>query len=451
MPLAPIKKKMIRRLLEVGSDENVRKSLSKLHPSDIAPIFSELPPGDRSRLVEILFSIKKAGEVLREMPEHFLPEILPKIENEKLSRMISNLEPDDALYLLELIEEERRNKLLELLPTDMRGLMEQMILYPEDSAGSIMNVKVIPLREEMTAQDAIDHIRANQEQIGIYYLYVVDPAGCLSGILNLRDLLLAKPVKKIEELMNRQVMSVEPTIDREKVAQQFSQYNLLGMPVVDENRKLLGMITVDDVIDIIEEEATEDMYYMAGLSEADRAFSPIRHSVRRRLPWMTFNLGTAIISAFVVGFFRNSIVEAVSLAIFLPVVAQLSGNVGIQTLTVINRSIALGELQFASAGRAMLKEMGTGVVIGLIVGVALGVVGYVWIGNMYLGIVLASAMFLTIIIAGTIGAMIPLMLRAFGFDPALGSGVVVISLTDILGFSVYLSLGTFFLSYLPAS
>ncbi len=220
------------------------------------------------------------------------------------------------------------------------------------------------------------------------------------------------------------------------------------MPVVDENRKLLGMITVDDIIDIVEEEATEDMYYMAGLSEADRAFSPLKESVRRRLPWIAFNIGTACLSALVVGMFQHSIVQVVALAIFMPVVVQLAGNVGIQTLTVITRSIALGELEFATAGRAIGKEMGAGLTIGLVTGLVVGAIGYLWMGNVYLGLVLATSMFLTMVLAGTMGALIPLTLRALGFDPALGSGVVVVAITDIAGFVIFLGLGTTFLSYL---
>ncbi len=446
MSASPIKSKMIRRLLEVGSADNIRKSLKKLHPADIAPLFSELPPSDRSRLIDILFSLKKVGKVLKEMPEYFLREILHEIDDQKLVTAMNNLQPDDALYLLEGIEEERQKELLQLLPHNTRNALEQLTLYPEDSAGSMMNVSVVALKESMTAQDAIDHIRANSERMGINYLFVVDDNQRLSGLLSLRDLLLAKQETLISDIMNLQVISCEPTLDREEVAQLFAQYNLLSMPVVDENHKLLGAITVDDVIDIIEEEATEDIYYMAGLSEADRAFSPLKESVRRRLPWTALNLATASLAAFVVGLFRDSIAEAVSLAVFMPVVAQMAGNVGIQTLTVITRSIALGEIEFSTAGKAISKEMGSGLIIGLLAGVVIGAISYLWMGNMYLGGVLAAAMVLTMVLAGTIGALIPLMLRSFGFDPALGSGVVVTSASDILSFVIYLGLGTLFLN-----
>lgn len=448
MPLSPIQSKMIHRLLELGSVENIRKSLAKLHPSDIAMLFSELSPQDTSRLLEILFSLKKAGTVLRELPEHFLPEILPHIKDQRLAAAISNLEPDDSLFLFEHIDDDRKKTILEILPTATRNYIEQMILYPEDSAGSIMNVSVVTLQEEMTAQEAIEHLRANKEQMGIYYLYVVDEANQLSGIVKLRELLLAKAEMRIGDLMNRDVISVGPTVDREEVAQLFSKYNLLGMPVIDEQRQLLGIITVDDVIDIVKDEATEDMYYMAGLSEADRAFSPVRESVRRRLPWMTLNLATAFMAAIVVGLFQQSIAKAISLVVFMPVVAQLAGNVGIQTLTVITRSIALGELEFATAGRAIAKEMGTGLIIGVLIGIVLGLVGYLWMGNIYFGLILVLAMIATMVLAGSIGAMIPLVLRKLDFDPALGSGVVVIALTDALSFLIYLGLGTIFLHLL---
>ncbi len=448
MPLSSIQQKMLRRLIDIGSPENLRRSLDKLHPSDIATLFSELAPGDMMRVLEVLFSLKKGGKVLREMPEYFLPGILPKIEDQRLANVLGNLEPDDALFLLEHIGEERQQELFDLIPGANRNYLQQMILYPEDSAGSIMNVNVVTLQEEMQAHEAIDHLRENRGQMGIYYLYVIDTEGRLAGLLSMRDLLLSRPDVKVSTLMMREVMNVQPTEDKEKVAQMFAKYNLLGMPVLDENRKLLGMITVDDVIDIVKEEATEDMYYMAGLSEADRAFSPLRESTRRRLPWMVLNLATAFVAAWIVGLFQDSIVKAISLAIFMPVVAQLAGNVGIQTLTVITRSIALEELEFAKAWRAIFKEMGTGLAIGTSLGLLTGLVGYLWIGNAYLGLILFLSMVLTMAVAGALGSLIPLTLRALHLDPALGSGVVVIATTDILSFLVFLGLGTVFLNYL---
>lgn len=450
MTLAPIQAKMLRRLLEVGSLENIRRSLEKLHPSDIALLFSELPPDDIARLLEILFTMKKAGLVLSEMPEYFLPEILPKIEDKKLATSLSNLEPDDALVLLDQLPDERQDEVMGLLPPKVRSNLERLILYPKDSAGSIMNVDIVSLREDLTAQDSIEHLRANKEHIGINYLYVVDEGNRLSGILNMRDLLLAKADTNIAELMTRDVISVDPMTDREEVAQQFAQYDLLSMPVVDSDRTLLGTITVDDIIDIVKEEATEDMYYMAGLSEADRAFSPIRESVRRRLPWMTFNLATAMVAALVVGLFQQSIVKAVSLAIFMPVVAQLSGNVGTQTLTVITRSIAIGEFEFATAWKAVIKEMFSGLTIGLVLGTILALLSYLWTGNLHLGGLLLLALILTMVIAGTAGSLIPLTLRALKIDPALGSSVLVQAITDATSFAIFLGLGTLFLNRLGA-
>jgi magnesium transporter len=440
--------KMLRRLLEVGSTENIRKSLEKIHPSDIVIIFSELQASEQERLLQILFSIKKAGKVLREMPEYLLPEVFPDIDDKKLATMLGNLQPDDAHFLLENMEEERQHAILELIPAPTRQYLEQLLLYPEDSAGSIMNVHAPKITEGMTAQGTIEHLRANREERGIFYIYVVDEDQRLSGILNLRDLLFAKSETPVEELMNREALTVGPEEDKEKVAQFFAKYNLLSMPVVDESRKLLGVITVDDVIDIVKEEATEDIYYMAGLSEPDRAFSSLGESVRRRLPWMALNLGTALLGALVIGYFQESIVKAVALAVFLPVVAQLSGNVGIQTLTVITRSIALGELEFASAAQAILKEMGTGLMLGLIMGLAVGGVGYLWIGNMYLGIILSCALVMAMVLGGTLGAVIPLAMRQLHIDPAMGSGVVVVAITDVFSFLTFLGLGTVLLDQL---
>jgi magnesium transporter len=243
-------------------------------------------------------------------------------------------------------------------------------------------------------------------------------------------------------------VSVRADASQEEAAQLVSRYNLLAIPVVDAEDRMLGVITVDDVIEVIHEEATEDIYHLAGLSEDDRVFTPPMLSVRKRLPWMLINLGTAFLAAWVVGLFQRSLQEVVALAIFLPVVAGMGGNGATQTLTVITRAIALGEIEFSSGLRAVAKELTVGLAIGSVTGLAAAGVALLWKGNPYLGLVLFLSMVANLAIAGLVGAAVPLVLKALKQDPALGSGVIVTTFTDCCGFFAFLGIATLFLEHL---
>ncbi len=245
--------------------------------------------------------------------------------------------------------------------------------------------------------------------------------------------------------MIREPVRVTADTDQEVVADQVARYNLLAVPVTDTNGRMLGVITVDDVIDVITEEATEDMYHLAGLSEEDRVFSPASHSVRKRLPWMLINLGTCFLAAWVVGLFERTLEQVVALAIFMPVVAGMGGNGGTQALTVLTRGIALGEIEFSSGLRAARKELAVGVVIGVTTGVVSAAVAYFWHGSPVIGVALFLAMVLTMAVAGLLGAADPLMLKAVRMDPALGAGVIVTTFTDVFAFFSFLGIGTLLL------
>jgi magnesium transporter len=280
------------------------------------------------------------------------------------------------------------------------------------------------------------------------YLYVVNEGGRLRGVVPIRRLVSAPPSRPCGELMIPDPASVNAFADQEEAARLVARYNLLAIPVVDDNGRMLGVITVDDVIDVITEEATEDMYHMAGLSEEDRVFSPASTSVRKRLPWMMINLATAFLAAWVVGLFEHSIQQIVALAVFMPIVAGMGGNGGTQALTVITRGIALGEIEFSTGLRAVLKEVLVGVVIGAATGLVSAGIALVWRGNPYLGLVLFLAMIINMGVAGLSGAAIPLMLKAVRQDPALGSGVIVTTFTDVFGFLSFLGIGTLMINYL---
>jgi magnesium transporter len=312
-----------------------------------------------------------------------------------------------------------------------------------------MTTRFVALDVHMTAQESIDRIRAMGDHAeAVLYLYVVDEKGGLTGIVPIRRLVAAPPDRPVGELMIRDPVRCRADADQEEAARAVARYNLLAIPVVDDENRLLGVITVDDVIEVINEEATEDMYYMAGLHEEDRVFTTPFQSVRRRLPWMLLNLAAAFVAAWVVGRFEETLRQIVALAFFMPVVAGMGGNSGIQSLTVITRGIALGEIEFSSGLRLIGKEFVVALGIGAVAGGVAAGAATLWQGSPLLGGVLFVAMVVTIAIAGMLGAAVPLLLKALRQDPALGSGVIVTTLTDVTGFVTFLGIGTLLLDRL---
>lgn len=439
---------MIRRLLLSGNEGKIAHALGKIHPADLSILFSEVSANESQKLIDALCSIEIAGKTIRELPEFIIPDILELIDDNKLTLIISRQEPDDALFLLEKVPESRWRIILEKLPGPQRKELDKLLLYPKNSAGSAMTSNIITLKADMTVEEAIESLRNKPETEGIFYIYVVDDGGCLVGVQSLRSLVMAAKDKKIRDIMIHDVHSVLATTPQEGAAQIVGQYNLLALPVVNENRELLGVITVDDVIDIVKEEATEDIYHLVGLSGVDRAVTPVKIKVKKRLPWMIINLATATLAATVVGFFQKSIEQFVALAVFMPIVAGVGGNGAHQSLTVIVRSIALGELAFVRVYKAIFREVANGLILGLICGSVMGIVSYFWKGNIYLGIVLFIAMTLNLVMGGLMGATIPIIFKMLKQDPALGTSVFVSMFTDVLGFFFFLGIATLMLNYL---
>jgi magnesium transporter len=327
--------------------------------------------------------------------------------------------------------------------------VRELINYPEGTVGRIMTTDFMALPPDTTAQGAIDKIRERGELESFFYLYVIDEAGKLVGVVPIRNLVIAPRDRRLSDMMITEPVKANVFMDQEEAARLVSRYELLALPIIDEAGRLEGIITVDDVIDIINEESTEDMYKMAGLAEEDRVFTPISRSVRKRLPWTILNLVTASLAASVVGFFEGTLHEIVALVTFMPVIAGVGGNGATQTATVIIRAIALGELEFASAWKAIVKQVSVNICIALAAGTLIALAAILWKGNPFLGAVLASAMIFNLgLMAGFAGAVIPLLLKALKFDPALGAGIIVTGLTDAFGFLSFLGLATLFRHYL---
>lgn len=445
----PIDYETVREMLRTATPDRVLRFIGKSHPADIALLFKGLEPDEVRKLFDVLFSARRAAKTLKELPPDLLPDIMAMLDDDKVARVIARANPDDAVAFIDSLPEERREHIMSLLDPERREEVRELISYPEGTVGRIMTTDFMALSPNTTAQGAIDKIRDRGELEAFFYLYVVNETGMLVGVVPIRNLVIAPRDRTLREMMIADPVRANVMMDQEEAARLVSKYELLALPLVDDEGRLEGIITVDDVIDIINEESTEDMYKMAGLAEEDRVFTPVNRSIRMRLPWMVLNLATAVMAATVVGFFEGTIAKVVALATFMPIVAGMGGNGLTQTITVMVRAIALGELEFSSAKDAVIRQVSVNFVIAFITAAIMAMIAYFWTENLYLGLVLAMAMLINLgIIAGLFGALIPLTLKWLGFDPAIGSAVIGTTFTDIFGFLSFLGLSTIFVSYL---
>ena len=440
----------VKRLLRVGATANLVNLLQKQHPADLAQVFGELTDKDRHSAFSLLVerNSRLAMEALSELGPEGGAALLAGRSAEEIGKLLQELPSDDAAALIDNLPEDLSTSVLELMRRKESASVENLLEYPEQTAGRIMNPNVFALSEELTVGEAITELQSSRDVEMVFYLYVVDVRRHLVGVVSLRRLLLVSPETPLKRIMTADLISVRVDTDQEEVARQVASYNLLAIPVVDEENKLVGVITVDDVIDVIKDEATEDIYRLAGVATDERAFTPAGESLRKRLPWLTVNLVTAFIAAAVVGLFERTIDRVVALAVFMPIVAGMGGNAATQTLTVVVRGIALGELSWGNSRKALLKEAAVGIGNGLALGLLAAAVAWAMKGDLVLAAVLAMAMVINMFVAATAGTLIPLGLRALKVDPALASSVFITTLTDVAGFASFLGLATVFLKYL---
>ena len=440
--------RVIRRFVRRGARDGVARLLDRLHPADVVQVLRALAPPERRAFIDVLIGQERSGLVLAELPRALQIDVLSQVSDERVAVLVSRQPPDEAADLLGLLPPERADAVLRQLDEATAANLDRLMTYGRETAGGMMTTHYLALAGTTRVADAIARIREKPEAEMVFYLYAVDEHGRLEGVVSLRQLVLARPDHDLHAIMNPRVIRVRTDTSRAEVASLISRYNLLAVPVVDAGDRLVGIVTVDDAIDALTDETTRELYRMAGLNTEDRVTSPARSSVRRRLPWMIVNLGTALLASWVVGLFESSIAQVVALATFMPIVAGMGGNGATQTLTVVIRGIALGEIGFSSARRAILREVAIGVSIGLVTGSLMAVVAMLWKGNPMLGLVIGLAMIINLIVAGATGATIPLVLKWLGIDPALGSGVIVTTFTDCCGFLSFLGIATLLLRHL---
>ena len=430
--------------LEKGERERVRELVSELNTPDLADLIDLLDGDERVALIETL-GPKFDFEVFSELDETVRDQLSEALPNELLAEAVKELDTDDAAYLLENLEESDKQEILAQLPTSERAALERNLEYPEETAGRLMQADFVAVAPFWSVGQVIDYMRDTEDLPESFSeIFVVDPSYRVLGAVELSRLLRTKRDVKIEAIMDTERHLVLATEDQEEVATQFRRHDLMSAPVIDENERLVGVVTVDDVVDVIQEEAEEDMKALAGVGDETLGDS-VYWIARSRVPWLIVNLGTAILASSVIKLFDATIEQMVSLAVLMPIVASTGGNAGTQTMTVTVRALATNKLGRVNAPRVIGREFLVGVVNGLILSVVMATVVFIWFGSGKLGGVIAAAMIVNLIAAALAGILIPLVMDHFDLDPAPASGVFVTTVTDVVGFFAFLGLAALWL------
>jgi magnesium transporter len=437
----------VRELLDAGRDDRLAAVLDDAHPADVAGILRDRPLEDQVRLFRLL-PPARAGAVLAELDDPTAHELMRSLDEHELSRILEQLPADDVVEVVEELPRAEAEKILDLMEEEKSEEVQELLEYREGSAGRLMTREFVAVHENATVAQAIEHIRKSKSGDDAFYLYVVDDHEHLVGYVPLHRLLTADPATPIRDIRIEDVESVTVDTDQEDVARLVQRYDLVQVPVVDANRRLLGAISVDDVIDVIHEEATEDIQRLGGAGGDETVLDPPQAVLPRRLVWRLVNLATAILAASVIGLFEESIQALAVLATFMPIVASMGGIGTTQTATVVVRGIALGDLTPHVLGRVLRKELWLGLTTGVATGLVLAVVAFAWKGHLLLAVVLGVALLLNMLVAAVVGTLVPIALKTFRIDPAIASSVIVTTFTDVFGFFSFLGLATLLMRYL---
>lgn len=415
-----------------------------LKAPDLADVIEQLAPNDRLALIQALGS-SFDYEVLSELDETVRDQLSEALPNELLARAVTELDTDDAAYVIESLEESDKQEILAQIPSVDREALERVLEYPEDSAGRLMQADFVAVAPYWTVGNVIDHMRESDDLPDDFNeIFVVDPTFRVLGSVDLSRLVRTKRDVAVGTIMNTDRHMVLATEDQEALARQFQRYDLMSAPVVDANNRLVGVVTVDDVVEVIQDEAEEDMKALAGVGDESLADS-VLETVRSRVPWLIVNLGTAILASFVIKAFDATIEQMVALAVLMPIVASMGGNAGTQTMTVTVRALATNKLSRVNARRVVTREALVGVANGVILSSIIAAVVFLWFGSGKLGGVIGAAMIVNAIAAALAGILIPLTMDHLDLDPAPASGVFVTTVTDVVGFFAFLGLASIWL------
>ncbi|MDW3183589.1 magnesium transporter [Roseobacter sp.] len=427
--------------VDIEDSAKLTELMEPLHPADIADLLEQINAFDRSRLVR-LYGREFDGEILSELDESIREEVISVLTPQVLTQAVRDMDSDDVVDLVEDLEDEQQEAILDALEDVDRAAVQQALGYPEYSAGRLMQREVVMAPEHWTVGEAIDYLRTTPEDelpAQFYHIVLVDPRLHPIGNVTLGKVMRSKRETRLMDIKEETFQVIPALQDEGEVAYAFNQYHLISAPVVDEEDRLIGVITIDDAMAVLDEEHEEDILRLAGVGEGSLSDRVI-DTTKQRLPWLAVNLVTAIAASLVIAQFEMAIAQIVALAVLMPIVASMGGNAGTQSLTVAVRAIATKDLTGANVWRVIRREVLVGLINGLIFAVVMGVVGVMWFGSPALGYVIAVAMVINLVVAGLAGTVIPVVLERVGVDPALASGAFVTTVTDVVGFFAFLGL-----------
>ncbi|MCE8536423.1 magnesium transporter [Ruegeria pomeroyi] len=438
---------LVAEILEAVEEENrdrLIELMEPLHAADIADLLEQINSFDRAQLIR-LYDREFDGEILSELDEGIREEVVRLLNPDVLAEAVRELDSDDVVDLLEDLEESDHETILDALEDADRVAVEQALAYPEGSAGRLMQREVVMAPEHWSVGEVIDFMRGSDDLPDqFYHVVLVDPRLHPVGNVTLGRIMSARREVPLSTLAEETFQIIPADQDEEDVAYAFNQYHLISAPVVDAEGRLVGVITIDDAMIVLDEEHEEDILRLAGVGESSLS-DTVLETTRQRLPWLAVNLATAILASLVISIFESTIANVVALAVLMPIVASMGGNAGTQSLTVAVRALATRDLTGSNLGRVLRREVLVGLVNGAVFAVVMGIVGHVWFGLPLLGLVIAAAMVVNLVVAGLAGAGIPVLLEKVGIDPALASGTFVTTVTDVVGFFAFLGLASVFL------
>ncbi len=439
----------IRRLLQREAWSNIQNVLGKLYPADIALVMRELDENMRLTLFKQIQDLNKAAETLSELDIEIAIPLLLALTEDRVVAIVKEMPDDDRADIIAHLPDDFARHILDQLGTVESRDVETLLSYPDDSAGGIMTTEFFALRDETTAAEAIEAIRRRGEEAEtVFYIYVTDTMGRLIGIVSLRKLILSPPDTKLKEIMNTNVVKVDIHTDQEIVAQQVERYNILAIPVVDEANILVGIITVDDVIDVIRQEATEDIFRMAGTDSTEIVYADnILKIARIRLPWLFVTLMGGVATGYFMWLFKVTLETVLTLVTFVPVITGMGGNVGTQSSSIIVRGLATGRVTMDTITKVIWREARIGILMGIICGMMVGIIALLWHHEPLVGAVVAVSMSISMMVAATMGAFVPTFFHKLEIDPAIASGPFVTTSNDIVGILIYMGTATIFLKY----
>ncbi len=437
----------IKRLLHRGADIRLKKIANKVHAADLSAVFPSLSTSNKRKLFQLIEDPEKKGFVISELDEDIIHEIIESLPLEDLVGIVEDMPSDDGVALIRMLPQDKANTVLGMMKKDEAEDVEGLLRYEDDTAGSIMIPDFIALKEHITAREVIESLQT-KEHLEVempFYIYVVDDHEHLVGVSSLRQLVVVPPLKALKDFMATDVISVTTDMDQEEVARIVAQYNFLAVPVVDEDKRMVGLVTVDDVIDVLREEATEDILKMAGVGEEFIETKSIIRSTRIRLPWLFVSFLGGILAVFIIGNFEKSLKEVSYLALFIPVIMGMGGNIGIQSSTIVVRGIATGRINVRHLWSVVLKEFSIGLILGVFYGIILGVMAQFQYRFDALALSVSIGVISSMTVAALVGSFMPMMFARINIDPAVATGPFVTTSIDILSVFIYFQTATLLL------